>query len=211
MRQSAVFTHLKMVCYSLRMVAKSTLSFQRVARGGLLGIIFAVMVTLLIFILGGPSRRVAQVSVPALPQAADAGVKGFSFVQSKDGFIDWKIQAKQAQVFDTDAKAVLNDVQVTLMGPDGVTMTVAGDNGTINTLSKDFIISKKSGDLALVLNSGYTIYTSSFTWDNQKHRIWTDAPITIKGPSLEVTGQGLDAFLTTQEMRVRRNVRVGIH
>ena len=200
-----------MVCYSLRMMAKSTLSFQRVAKAGLLGIIFAVSATLLMFILGGPSRRVAQVSVPALPQAADAGVKGFSFVQSKDGLVDWKIQAKQAQVFDTDAKAVLNDVQVTLMGPDGVTMTVAGDNGTINTLSKDFVISKKSGDLALVLNSGYTIYTSSFTWDNQKHRIWTDAPITIKGPSLEVTGQGLDAFLTTQEMRVRRNVRVGIH
>ena len=97
------------------------------------------------------------------------------------------------------------------MGPDGVTMTVTGDDGTINTLSKDFVISKKSGDLALVLNSGYTIYASRFTWDNQRHRLWTDEPVTIKGPSLEVTGQGLDAFLATQEMRVRRNVRVGIH
>lgn len=200
-----------MVCYSQRMLANSTLSFQRVAKAGLLGIIFAVLATLLIFIVGGPSRRVPQVSVPTLPQAADAGVKGFSFVQSKDGLVDWKIQAKQAQVYDVDSKAVLNDVQVTLMGPDGVTMTVTGDDGTINTLSKDFVISKKSGDLALVLNSGYTIYTSRFTWDNQKHRLWTDEPVTIKGPKLEVTGQGLDAFLTTQEMRVRRNVRVGIH
>lgn len=200
-----------MVCYSLRMMAKSTLSFQRVAKAGLLGIIFAVVATLFMFIWGGPSRRVSQVSVPALPQVADAGVKGFSFVQSKDGLVDWKIQATKAQVFDTDAKAVLNDVQVTLMGPDGVTMTVVGDEGTINTSSKDFVISKKTGNLALVLNSGYTIYTSRFTWDNQKHRIWTDEPIIIKGPRLEVTGQGLDAFLATQEMRVRRNVRVGIH
>lgn len=194
------------------MMAKSTLSFQRIAKVGLLGIIFAVLATLLIFIVGGPSHRIPQVAAPALPQTADAGVQGFSFVQSKDGLVDWKIQAKQAQVFDADAKAVLSDaVQVTLMGPDGVVMTVTGDDGTISTLSKDFVISKKTGDLALVLNSGYTIYTSRFTWDNQKHRIWTDAPITIKGPSLEVTGQGLDAFLTTQEMRVRRNVRVGIH
>ena len=125
--------------------------------------------------------------------------------------MDCKIQAKQAQVFDTDAKAVLSDVQITLMGPDGVAMTVDGDTGTINTVSKDFVISKKAGNLALVLNSGYTIYTSRFTWDNQRHRLWTDEPVTIKGPSLEVTGQGLDAFLATQEMRVRRNVRVGIH
>jgi LPS export ABC transporter protein LptC len=194
------------------MMAKSTLSFQRIAKVGLLGIIFAVLATLLIFIVGGPSHRIPQVAAPALPQTADAGVQGFSFVQSKDGLVDWKIQAKQAQVFDADAKAVLSDaVQVTLMGPDGVVMTVTGDDGTISTLSKDFVISKKTGDLALVLNSGYTIYTSRFTWDNQKHRIWTDEPVTIKGPRLEVTGQGLDAFLATQEMRVRRNVRVGIH
>jgi LPS export ABC transporter protein LptC len=171
-----------------------------------------VLTTLLIFIVGGPSHRIPQVSAPALPQAADAGVQGFSFVQSKDGLVDWKIQAKQAQVFDADAKAVLSDaVQVTLMGPDGVVMTVTGDDGTISTLSKDFVISKKTGDLTLVLNSGYTIYTSRFTWDNQQHRIWTDEPVTIKGPRLEVTGQGLDAFLATQEMRVRRNVRVGIY
>jgi len=192
-------------------MAKSTLSIQRVTKAGLLGIIFAVSATLVVFILSGPSRRVSQISVPTLPQAADAGVKGFSFVQSKDGRVDWKIQAKQAKIFDTDAQAVLDDVQVTLMGADGVTMTVAGDDGTINTTSKDFVISKKSGDLALILNSGYTIYTSRFNWDNQKHRIWTDEPIMIKGPRLEVTGHGLDAFLATQEMRVRRNVRVGIH
>lgn len=192
------------------MMAQSTLSFQRVAKAGLLGIMVAVLATLFIFVLGGPSRRVSHVSVPALSHQADAAVKGFSFVQSKDGRVDWTIQATQARVFDTDAKAVLSDVQVTLMGPDGVTMTVAGDEGTINTASKDFVLSKKSGNLALVLSSGYTIYTPRFTWDNQTHRIWTDEPVTIKGPGLEATGHGLDAFLATQEMRIRRNVHVGI-
>lgn len=192
------------------MKANSTLSFQRVFKAGLLGIIFAVVFTVLIFIVSGPSRRVPQVAVPALPQVADAGVQGFSFIQSKGGLVDWKIQAKQAQVFDSDAKAVLKEVQVTLMGPDGVAMTVTGDDGTINTSSKDFILSKRTGDLALVLNSGYTIYTSRFTWDNQKHRIWTDEPVRIAGPSLDVTGQGMDASLITQEMRIRRNVHAEI-
>lgn len=189
----------------------STLSWQRVAKAGLLGIMLVVLAALFLFVLNGPSRRVAPVSAPALPRAADAGVEGFSFVQSMDGRVDWKIQAMQAQVFDTEAKALLQDVQVTLMGPDGVTMTVAGDEGTINTLSKDFVLSKKSGNLALVLTSGYTIYTPRFTWDNQAHRIWTDEPVTIRGPRMEVTGRGLDAFLATQEMRVRRNVHVGLY
>lgn len=193
------------------MMAPSSLSFQRVAKIGLLGIMAAVLATLLVFILGGPSRRVAPVSLPALPHQADAGVKGFSFVQSKDGRVDWTIQATQATVFETEAKAVLSDVQVTLQGPDGVTMTVAGDEGTINTTSKDFVLSKKTGNLSLVLTSGYTIYTPRVTWDNQRHRMWTDDPIIITGPGLEVTGHGLDAFPATQEMRIRRNVHVGIH
>jgi LPS export ABC transporter protein LptC len=194
------------------MFAKSKPSVPRLARAGLLGIIFALLATLLLFIVGGPSRRVAQVSVPALPQRADAGLQGFSYVQSKDGLVDWKIQAKQAQVFEADAKAVLNDeVQVTLMGTNGVTMTVTGDDGTINTESKDFVISKRSGELALVFDSGYTIYTPQVTWDNQKHRMWTNAPVRITGPMLEATGRGMDAFLATHEMRIHRNVRVEIH
>ena len=193
------------------MLAKSTLTPQRIAKAGLLGIILAVLAALMAFIIGGPSRRVPQVSVPSLPQAADAGLQGFSFVQSKDGRVSWKIQAKQAQVFDADAKAVLNDVQVTLLGTDGVTMTVTGDEGTINTASKDFVISKRSGDLALVFNSGYTIYTPRVIWDNERHRIWTDEPVRIAGSTLMATGRGMDAFLATQEMRIRRDVRVEIH
>lgn len=193
------------------MVAKSLPSTQRMLRVALLGTMVALVATLLIFIVGGPARRVPQASVPVLSQKADAGLHGFSFVQSKDGLVDWKIQARQAQLFEVDSKAVLNDVQVTLMGRDGVTMTVAGDEGTINTGTKNFVISKRSGNLALVTNSGFTIYTPRITWDDQSQRIWTDEPVRITGPRLEVTGQGMDAFLATREMRVRRNVRVGIH
>jgi LPS export ABC transporter protein LptC len=179
-------------------------------KAGLLGVIAIVLGTVLIFVVGGPTRRVESVSVSTLPQQADSGMKEFTFIQSKDGLVDWKIQAKQAQVFDSDAKAVLTDVQVTLTGSDGVSMTVEGDEGTINTDSKDFVVGKRSGDLALILKNGYIIYTSRINWVNQEHRFWTDEPVTIKGPRLQVTGNGMDAFLTTREMRIRRDVRVGI-
>lgn len=193
------------------MLARPMLSPQRLARAGLLGIIVVILGAILVFVLVGPTRRVPSVVVEVLPQAADAGVREFSFVQSKDGLVDWKIHARQAQVFDAEDKAVLNDVHVTLTGSDGVSMTVEGDEGTINISSKDFVVGKRSGDLALVLQSGYTIYTPRLRWVNQEHRLWTDDSVRIKGPRLEVTGQGMDAFLSTREMRIRRNVRVGIH
>src|SRR2546427_8257945 len=97
------------------------------------------------------------------------------------------------------------------MGTDGVTMTVAGDEGTINITSKDFVISKRSGNLALILNGGFTIYTPRVRWDNQALRMWTDEPGRITGPPLEGTGPGLDAFPASPGKRVRPKVRLGIH
>jgi len=194
------------------MLEKMTASTLRVARAALLGTMLALLATIVVFVAAGPARRVPQASSPVLAQQADAGLQEFSFAQSKGGLVDWKIQARQAQLFEADATAMLhNDVQVTLMGVDGVTMTVTGDEGTINTTSKDFVISKRSGNLALILNGGFTIYTPRIRWDNQALRMWTDEPVRIIGPRLEVTGQGMDAFPASREMRVRRNVRVGIH
>src|SRR5207237_10664004 len=95
------------------------------------------------------------------------------------------------------------------MGTDGVTMTVAGDEGTINTTSKDFVISRRSGNLALILNGGFTIYTPWIRWDNQALRIWTHEPVRIPGPRLAATADGLKTFMASREMRVQHKLPVG--
>jgi LPS export ABC transporter protein LptC len=156
---------------------------------------------------------VPAVSVSVLPQTADAGLREFSFVESKEGQVDWKIHAKEAQVFDAESKAILKGVRVTLSDARGLQMTVEGDDGTINTASKDFVLSKQSGDLALVFEDGYTIYTPRLAWVNSERRFWTDEAVRITGPhnNMEVTGQGMDTLLTTREMRIRRNARVEVH
>ena len=190
----------------------ATMNRERLVRAGLLGIMLVVVVTLILYVLQGPSRRIPAVSVSVLPQNADAGLREFSFVESKEGQVDWKIHAKEAQVFDADSKAILKDVVVTLSDARGLQMTVEGDDGTINTVSKDFVLSKRSGDLALVFEDGYTIYTPRLAWVNIERRFWTDEPVRITGPNrMEVTGQGMDTLLTTREMRIRRDARVEVH
>ena len=190
----------------------ATMNRERLVRAGLLGIMLVVLATLILYVLQGPSRRIPAVSVSVLPQNADAGLREFSFVESKEGQVDWKIHAKEAQVFDADSKAILKDVVVTLSDARGLQMTVEGDDGTINTVSKDFVLSKRSGDLALVFEDGYTIYTPRLAWVNIERRFWTDEPVRITGPNrMEVTGQGMDTLLTTREMRIRRDARVEVH
>src|SRR4029453_13478818 len=131
---------------------------------------------LVIFVLQGPARRIPSMSVAVIPQSPSSGLREFSFFERKAGDVEWKICAQQAQVFDEEAKAVLSGVRVTMADPKGVQMTVEGDDGTINTTSKDFVLSKRSGELALVFNDGYTIYTTRIEWVNAERRLWTDAP-----------------------------------
>jgi LPS export ABC transporter protein LptC len=188
----------------------ATLTRERLARAGLLGVMLAVLATLLLFVMHGPARRVPAASVSLLPQNADAGLREFSFVESKEGQVDWKIHAKQAQVFDAETKALLSGVQVTLSDAKGIQMTVEGDEGTINTASKDFTLHQRSGDLAMVFQDGYTIYTPTVAWVNAERRFWTDAPVRIIGPSLDITGNGMDALMSTHEMRIRQNARVEV-
>ena len=190
----------------------ATMNRERLVRAGLLGIMLVVLATLILYVLQGPSRRIPAVSVSVLPQNADAGLREFSFVESKEGQVDWKIHAKEAQVFDAESKAILKSVLVTLSDARGLQMTVEGDDGTINTVSKDFVLSKRSGDLALVFEDGYTIYTPRLAWVNNERRFWTDEAVRITGPNrIEVTGQGMDTLLTTREMRIRRDARVEVH
>ena len=190
----------------------ATMNRERLVRAGLLGIMLVVLTTLILYVLQGPSRRIPAVSVSVLPQNADAGLREFSFVESQEGQVDWKIHAKEAQMFDADSKAILKGVLVTLSDARGLQMTVEGDDGTINTVSKDFVLSKRSGDLALVFEDGYTIYTPRLAWVNNERRFWTDEAVRITGPNrIEVTGQGMDTLLTTREMRIRRDARVEVH
>jgi len=189
----------------------ATVNPERVARAALLSVMFVVLATLIVFITQGPARRIPAISVAVLPQTPSSGLREFSFVESKAGDVEWRIRAQQAQVFDADAKAVLSGVHLTMADAKGVQMTVEGDDGTINTASKDFVLSNRSGELALIFKEGYTIYTTQVAWVNAERRLWTDAPVRITGPSMEVTGQGMDALLATQEMRIRRNARVEVY
>src|SRR2546428_9881748 len=115
------------------MLEKLTASTVGVAKATLLGTMLALLATIVVFVAVGPARRVPQASSPVLPQEADAGLQGFSFAQSKGGLVDWKIQARLAQLFEADATPMLHDHgQATLMGADPLTTTLAGQEGALN-------------------------------------------------------------------------------
>lgn len=142
---------------------------------------------------------------------ADAGINRFSFVQSKSGAVQWEVQARRAKLFEAESRVVLEeDVQVTLYGRNGWELKLDGDEGTVDTSKKNFLVAKRWSLIAVQLKNGYTIFTNHLVWTDQRQEVRTNDPVTISGNGVKVTGRGLIGKLENEEFQILENVRVDI-
>ncbi len=185
--------------------------WQRWARGGLLGLT-VVLASFLLYLLATRTESVPPPSSASQGPLgrSDAGIDQFKFIQSRAGVVQWEVQAQQAHVFEAEHRARLEQVQVTLYGSKGWELKLEGDEGTIDLVSKDFVLVKREDRIAVQLQSGYTIKTNHLAWTDREREVKTGDPVTISGHGLVVRGRGLVGKLDTEEFRIARDVQVVI-
>lgn len=155
---------------------------------------------------GSSSRSVAAVGA----ESADAHIQDFTYTQTKGDIVQWKVQAEQARLYEKDSRAVLNNVQVTLYGNQGQELTLSGDEGTLDTQTKNFQLSNRMTPIVVETQSGYTIQTNHLMWTDARHEIQTGDHVTINGNGLQVTGTGLLGKMDIEEFQVLDDVRVDL-
>lgn len=183
----------------------------RYIRGVLLAL-SGILATFLVYLLASQveSDQVPARPVPSRLDRADAGIDRFTFTQSRSGAVQWQVQAQRARLFETENRAVLEGVQVTLYGPKGRELRLESDEGTIDTAKKDFILAQRTGIIAVQLENGYTILTNHLAWTDARREISTGDAVTITGNGLEVTGRGLVGKLDVEEFQILEDVHVAI-
>ena len=185
--------------------------WQRWVRGGLLTL-SVVLACFLGYLLVTNSATVPT-QTAALSGSVDKGdakVSQFTFTHTKGDTVQWQVQAQEARVFERDRQAMLQVVDVTLFGRQGRELTVTGDEGTLNTETKNFVLANRSEPLVIHTESGYVIYTNHLAWTDQTREIRTQDPVRIVGHGLEVTGRGLLGHLDREEFEVLEDVHVDL-
>ena len=172
--------------------------WQRWVRGALLAL-SVVLACFLVYLLVTNSTTVPTptAAAPGSMDTADATISQFTFTQTKGDTVQWQVQAQEARLFERDRRAMLQVVAVTLFGQQGKELTVTGDEGTLNTETKNFVLANRSEPLVIHTESGYVIYTNHLAWTDQTREIRTQDPVRIVGHGLEVTGRGLLGHLDT--------------
>lgn len=154
-----------------------------------------------------------QSSRPIAPESieqADAKILEFIFTQSKGDVVQWQVQAKQARLFEQDKRAVLRDVALTFYGAGGDEVTVHGEEGTLDTATKNFKLANRQTPIVVETRSGYTIYTNHLVWTDEAREIRTEDPVRMVGHGLEVRGQGLLGRMESEEFEVLQDVHVDL-
>jgi LPS export ABC transporter protein LptC len=185
--------------------------WQRWVRGGLLAL-SVVLACFLAYLLVTSSTMVSTptAAAPGSMDTADATISQFTFTQTKGDTVQWQVQAQEARLFERDKRAMLRVVAVTLFGQRGKELTVTGDEGTLNTETKNFELANRSEPLVIQTGSGYVIYTNHLTWTDQTREIRTQDPVRIVGHGLEVMGRGLLGHLDREEFEVLEDVHVDL-
>ncbi len=174
-----------------------------------LSVMLAVFLGYLLFV-NADSVPTSQSAPPGSIEQADAKISEFTYTQTKGDVIQWQVQAKYARLFEQEKRALLNVVDVTLYGTAGKELTVSGDEGTLDTATKNFMLTNRVDPLIVETGSGYTIYTNHLVWTDARREIRTNDPVKIVGNGLTVTGRGLLGRLESEEFEVLEDVHVDI-
>ena len=156
--------------------------------------------------------RASQASIESssTEKPADAWIKGFTYRQTQAGKTKWKVVAQRAQVFESQHRANLEEVEVQLLEEQtGTTeMTVQAEKGTIDTATNNFDLDNEKDMMAVELASGYTIFSTHLTWIEASRKITTQRPVVIRGHGLTITGTGLVGTIDNEEFQVLQDVQV---
>jgi lipopolysaccharide export system protein LptC len=185
--------------------------WELVARRTLLAlsVILAAFLGYLLY-MNADSVPTSQSAPPGSIEQADAKISEFIFTQTKGDVIQWQVQAKQARLFEREKRALLSEVDVTLYGVKGKELTVSGEEGTLDTAAKNFVLANRVDPLVVETGSGFTIYTNHLVWTDDTKEIRTNDLVRIVGHGLVVTGRGLLGRMESEEFEVLDDVHVDV-
>lgn len=181
-------------------------------------VLTVIIAVLVVFIAHGvgtfmqtKSQATATVSLQE-QHGADAWIQGFSYRQTRSGSTKWVVTADQAQVFDDEHLAKLQNVSVQLFDKTfkKEQMLITSQEGVMNTSSNDFELISHDEKTVMTFEDGSQMFTDKLTWNEAARQIYADDLVVIEGDGLVITGVGLVGDIEKNEFRLLNNVRAEV-
>lgn len=183
---------------------------KRVKRVLLTFILTLLMAGLLFYLLNRPEENKDTVALPKAT-GADVVIEKFHLSQTEKDRVKWELKAESAELYREEKKAILINIELTFWKTEGDiagnTIILKGEEGILNTETRDVLLKGKTKDIEVTTDKGYTFTVSSLRWDEAKRQIFSDDDVILIGPNLKVSGKGILFNVDTQQIKVLNNVK----
>ena len=145
----------------------------------------------------------------ANPNDVDQSMNGMHMIETQEGRKEWELWSDKATSLKTKELLKLNQVKTVFFSDSGVTFTVTGKSGTVQTKNKDLRI---EGDVVTRTSNGYVYRTESMDYTSKSRLLTAVNHVDMTGPpdsaghGLHLTGVGMKASLLNNSMEILSNV-----
>lgn len=147
----------------------------------------------------------AAVRIPLPPKAATQAIMALSQVHqtaTKDGAVQWELDATTAELETGTGKMILQSPKVTFFLDDGTRVKLTAKEGTLHTSSNDIEV---RGNV-LVRNDRYTLITEVLAYEHEQRVLHADAPVQIIGQDIELKAATMRYDLNANQTRFQGQV-----
>ncbi len=183
---------------------------KRVKRVLLTFILALLTAGILFFLFNRPEE---SSNPPVLPKTtgADVVIEKFHLSQTEKDRVKWELIAESAEIYREEKKAILRNIELTFRKSEGDIagniIILKGEEGILNTETRDVLLNGKTKDIEVTTDKGYTFTVRSLRWDEAKRQILSDDDVILIGPNLKVSGKGILFNVDMQQIKVLNNVK----
>ena len=121
---------------------------------------------------------------------------------TRKGKKEWSLEARTANYMGQTSQVVLKDLKVTFFVEDAGEIKLEADTGILNTSSNDIEV---SGNV-VVKNKDFKLLAERLNYANDKRVLYSGAPVTISGPTVNVAADTMSFDLNTQKVTMEGSV-----
>jgi LPS export ABC transporter protein LptC len=134
----------------------------------------------------------------------DLQVKNVLYTDVGQSGEKWEIRADTARYHKKENLAFFDKVQVKLVNPEGKTFRMTGDQGKLQTDTKNIEI---SGNVEILSDRGDRLRTDVLHYTHAENAVHTDGAVTMWGNNMQIRGIGMILNMKQGQLSLQSSVK----
>lgn len=141
------------------------------------------------------------------PADSANGMRIENFSYSSPGAHPWKLQARSASISEGLENVRLIGPQITYLGHEGGEIVLKAQTGSLDRTKRNFSV---AGDVTIHYRD-FLFVTSEIQYSQEESLAATDAPVSVKGRDLFLSGKGLRLWVKNREISIEDGVEAVLY